>query len=61
LLGLLAATIVPLSSLYAQNTSSLHLEKEIPLPDVEGHIDHFSADVIGQRLFVAALENGTVV
>jgi hypothetical protein len=52
--------IVPLSSVYAQNRSPLHLEKEIPLPGVEGRIDHFSADVRGQRLFVAALENGTV-
>jgi DNA-binding beta-propeller fold protein YncE len=60
LLGLLAATIVALSSAYAQNTSPLHLEKEIPLPGVEGRIDHFSVDVLGQRLFVAALENGTV-
>jgi DNA-binding beta-propeller fold protein YncE len=60
LLGLLSATIVALSSVYAQNASPLHLEKEIPLPGVEGRIDHFSADVLGQRLFVAALENGTV-
>src|SRR5215471_2791412 len=60
LLGLLAAPIVALSSAYAQNTSPLHLEKEIPLPGVEGRIDHFSADVQGQRLFIAALENGTV-
>jgi DNA-binding beta-propeller fold protein YncE len=38
----------------------LHLEKEFPLPGVEGRIDHFSADVAGQRLFIAALENGSV-
>jgi hypothetical protein len=38
----------------------LHLEKEIPLPGVEGRIDHFSADDPGQRLFVAALGNGSV-
>jgi DNA-binding beta-propeller fold protein YncE len=57
---LLPATIVALSSVNAQDTSSLHLEKEIPLPGVEGRIDHFSVDVLGQRLFVAALENGTI-
>ena len=57
---LLPATIVALSSVHAQVTSSLHLEKEIPLPGVEGRIDHFSVDVLGQRLFVAALENGTI-
>src|SRR6516162_6441871 len=60
LLGLLVTTIVVLSSVYAQNTSPLRLEKEIPLPGVEGRIDHFCADVQGQRLFIAALENGTV-
>jgi hypothetical protein len=38
----------------------LHLEKEIPLSGVEGRIDHFSVDDIGQRLFVAALGNGSV-
>src|SRR5258707_3852689 len=37
----------------------LLLEKEIPLPDVEGRIDHFLVDVPGQRLFIAALENGS--
>jgi hypothetical protein len=57
---LLEATIVALSSVYAQSTSPLQLEREIPLPGVEGRIDHFSADVHGQRLFIAALENGTV-
>ena len=60
LLRLLVGTIVALSSVCAQNTSPLHLEKEIPLPGVEGRIDHFSADVQGRRLFIAALENGTV-
>jgi hypothetical protein len=30
------------------------------LPGVEGRIDHFSADEAGQRLFVAALGNGSV-
>lgn len=39
---------------------SLRLEREIPLPGVEGRIDHLAADVAGQRVFVAALGNGTV-
>jgi DNA-binding beta-propeller fold protein YncE len=39
---------------------ALHLENEIPLPGVEGRIDHFSADEPGQRLFIAALGNGSV-
>jgi YVTN family beta-propeller protein len=38
----------------------IHLDREIPLPGVQGRIDHMSADVAGKRLFVAALENGTV-
>ena len=38
----------------------LRLEKEIPLPGVEGRIDHFGADDTGQRLFIAALGNGSV-
>jgi DNA-binding beta-propeller fold protein YncE len=33
---------------------------EIPLPDVNGRIDHFGVDLAGQRLFVAALGNDTV-
>jgi DNA-binding beta-propeller fold protein YncE len=32
----------------------------IPLPGVEGRIDHLAIDLRGQRLFVAALGNGSV-
>jgi hypothetical protein len=39
---------------------SLRLEREIPLPGVEGRMDHLAADVAGQRVFMAALGNGTV-
>ena len=39
---------------------SLHLEREIPLPGVEGRIDHMAADAAGQRVFIAALGNGTL-
>jgi hypothetical protein len=39
---------------------ALVLKKEIALPGVEGRIDHFSVDIPDQRLFVAALENGSV-
>ncbi|MGE0705966.1 MAG: hypothetical protein AB7P22_18750, partial [Vicinamibacterales bacterium] len=38
----------------------LQQESRILLPDVEGRIDHLSADVEGRRLFVAALGHGTV-
>ncbi len=40
--------------------ASLTLERTIPLPGVEGRIDHFAADPAGGRLFVAALGNDTV-
>src|SRR6201987_3848374 len=43
-----------------EESMPLRLEKEIPLPGVEGRIDHFAADDTGQRLFVAALGNGSV-
>jgi DNA-binding beta-propeller fold protein YncE len=40
--------------------AALTLDKTIPMPKVEGRIDHMAADVAGQRLFVAALENNTL-
>src|SRR5689334_22516788 len=44
----------------AQSNAPLHLQKTIPLPDVQGRIDHMSIDVKNQRLFMAALGNNTV-
>lgn len=44
----------------AQANAPLKLEQTIPLPDVQGRIDHLSLDVAGQRLFVSALGNNTV-
>ena len=41
----------------AQNSAVLSLDAHIPLSDVKGRIDHFSVDIRGQRLFVAAVEN----
>jgi hypothetical protein len=55
LLGLLNAVLS-----IGQDVGTLVLEKEIALPGVEGRIDHFSVDVPGERLFIAALENGSV-
>ena len=48
------------ASLSAQTNPPLKLEKTIPLPDVQGRIDHMSIDVKGERLFVSALGNNTV-
>lgn len=47
-------------SLECSGKDPLRLEKEIPLPGVEGRIDHFGTDDAGQRLFIAALGNGSV-
>jgi DNA-binding beta-propeller fold protein YncE len=58
-IGFLVA-LVSAGSVTGAEAGALHLEKEIPLPGVEGRIDHFSADDAGQRLFVAALGNGSV-
>ncbi|MEA1672009.1 hypothetical protein [Nitrospirillum sp. BR 11163] len=38
----------------------LVLEATIPLPDVDGRIDHMAVDLAHDRLFVAELGNGTV-
>lgn len=42
------------------STGPMHLRRAIPLPDVQGRIDHMSLDVRGGRLFVAALGNNTI-
>ena len=45
---------------YAQPGEPLRLVGTVPMPQVEGRIDHMSIDVKGQRLFVAALGNNTL-
>lgn len=50
------AALLVVSALSAQ---PLRLETKIPL-HVEGRIDHLSADIKGNRLFLAALGNNTV-
>ena len=44
----------------AQSGVPLKLKQTIPLPGVEGRIDHFGFDATGERLFVCALGNNTV-
>ena len=61
ILTLLVVTPLALSSLAAgQESSALSLKAQIALPNVKGRIDHFSVDVKGQRLFVAAVDNHTL-
>jgi hypothetical protein len=44
----------------AEELPPLQLVQTIPLPNVEGRIDHLTVDLKSQRLFVAALGNNTV-
>src|SRR2546426_5873170 len=44
----------------ASDTGPLRLIQTVPLPGVEGRIDHLAVDLAGQRLFMAALGNNTV-
>jgi DNA-binding beta-propeller fold protein YncE len=44
----------------AQEPKAFVLKSRIELSSVNGRIDHFSADIKGQRLFMAALGNHTV-
>lgn len=44
----------------AQDRALLQLKQTIPLPGVEGRIDHLDVDLVGERLFVCALGNNTV-
>ena len=43
-----------------QQGEPLKLLQTIPMPNVNGRIDHMDVDVKGQRLFVAGLENGSL-
>src|SRR6266516_3435633 len=57
-----AAVAVALFSihLFGQNSAPVRILQTIPIPGVQGRIDHFSLDTKGQRLFVAALGNNSV-
>jgi YVTN family beta-propeller protein len=55
---ILCCTIV--ATVSAQSAAPLRLKQTIPLPGVEGRIDHFAFDPAGERLFVCALGNNTV-
>ena len=41
-------------------TPALRLIGTVAMPNVDGRIDHMALDVVGQRLFVAALGNNTL-
>jgi DNA-binding beta-propeller fold protein YncE len=57
--ALLVASCGCIIAVHAQE-KTLKLKQTIPLPGVEGRIDHFALDASGERLFVCALGNNTV-
>src|SRR6266699_3692948 len=57
---LLTALALLTITAHAQDATPLRLVQTIPLPHVEGRIDHMAVDVTGQRLFVAALGNNSL-
>jgi DNA-binding beta-propeller fold protein YncE len=44
----------------AENVVALKLVQTIPLPEVDGRIDHFAVDVKARRAFLAALAKNTI-
>lgn len=56
----LACCLLLTAPALAQQPASLRLVARVPMPHVEGRIDHLAIDVTGQRLFVAALGNNTL-
>src|SRR5512142_1255808 len=61
-LPLIAGVLLGLAigDLTAADTPPLTLVQTIPMPVVEGRIDHFDLDTQTQRLYVAALGNHTI-
>src|SRR5438874_5000052 len=57
--ALLVAFCLYPSAAHAEE-KALQLKQTIPLPGVEGRIDHLALDASGERLFVCALGNNTV-
>jgi len=59
-IGMLLLGVFPCCLTYGQGNAPLKLVQTIPIPGVEGRIDHLSVDIKGQKLFIAALGNNTV-
>src|SRR3989441_9303249 len=58
-LALVIVIAVAGNYLAAADSGGLQLKQSIPLPGVEGRIDHLDLDAAGERLFVCALGNNT--
>ena len=57
---LLFVSVLWLFSASAQSTVALKLVETIPLPNIDGRIDHFAIDVQGRRAFLAALAQNAI-
>ncbi len=60
ILLLVCLALVGCAARSGETPASLHQVGAVPLPGVEGRIDHMALDPKGGRLFVAALGNNTV-
>src|SRR5260370_15485766 len=45
---------------YSQEKAPLRLVATIPMPNIQGRIDHMDVDVEGKRLFIATTETGSM-
>lgn len=54
------ALLIVFGALLHAQPEALKLRNRIALPNVQGRIDHFAADLKGNRVFMAALGNGTI-
>jgi YVTN family beta-propeller protein len=60
-LMLSSSGLLPIIALTQPKGSELlKLEATVPMPEVQGRIDHLAVDVAGRRLLVAALGNNTI-
>jgi DNA-binding beta-propeller fold protein YncE len=57
---ILAIALLFVAKAHTQSATPLQLIQTIPLPDVEGRIDHMAIDLKGKRLFVVALGNNSL-
>ena len=56
----IAILLLLTAAVCGQEPQALTLKSQIDLPNVNGRIDHFSADLKNHRLFMSALGNRTV-
>jgi len=59
-LTLLVAAAIPFPTVCGQDSAPLRLVQSIPMPNVEGRIDHMALDIEHRRLYVAALGNNSL-